>query len=202
MPRIFTQRTYLIAQRLVPMRFGRYHAEQRRLEGNLFQSFGVGTHPQVTLPVRKSRMNLIGKTPVGIRQTVVESSQAIARSVKTRKATAIGMHPYRTVNIFVHMKRRTRTVCAGRLHTYHFRFQDLRFRIEMRDGARHFLLKPYFRVLIHIDGTYRRFWQTGRLIMLGCSGRYVVSEESIGFRHNHKVVLIDVLYRHDTGSTG
>ena len=63
---ILAKRTHFVAQRFVAVRFRSYHTERRRLKSYFLQSFGMRAHPQITLPVGKGRMDLVGEPPVCI----------------------------------------------------------------------------------------------------------------------------------------
>lgn len=146
----------------------------------IFSVLGMGAHPQIALPVGKSRMDFIGKTPVGIRKAVIERTQAISSLIETRKTSAIGMHPNRTENIFVHVKSRTGTVGRCRLYQDYFRFQHFCPCIKMCNGSRNILPEPYFRVSVYINGVNRSTRQTGSRIMNSClSGRIVSKKPSV-----------------------
>lgn len=125
-------------------------------------------------------MDFIGKTPVGIRKAVIERTQAISSLIETRKTSAIGMHPNRTENIFVHVKSRTGTVGRCRLYRDYFRFQHFCPCIKMCNGSRNILPEPYFRVSVYINGVNRSTRQTGSRIMNSClSGRIVSKNPSV-----------------------
>ena len=108
------------------------------------------------------------------------------------------MHPYRPVNIFVYVKSRTRTVCAGGLHRYHFRFQDFCFRIEMGHSTRHFLFEPYFRVLVHIGRTDGCLRKSRGFIVFHSFRRYIIDEETVCLRYNQNCLFIHLFYLHNT----
>ena len=179
------------------MRFRRHHTEKGRAESDFLQSLGMGAHPQIALPVGKSRMDFIGKTPVGIRKAVIERTQAISSLIETRKTSAIGMHPNRTENIFVHMKSRTGTVGRCRLYRDYFRFQHFCPCIKMCNGSRNILPEPYFRVSVYINGVNRSTRQTGSRIMNSCLSGRIVSKKSVCLCNHYQIMFVNLSYSHD-----
>ena len=88
---VLTKRSNFVTQRFIGIVDGQLQSEMLRTESDLFQSFGVGTKPQIALTVGISRMYLIGKTPFFARHAIIEWAQAITLSIKIRKASSIRM---------------------------------------------------------------------------------------------------------------
>lgn len=124
-------------------------------------------------------MYFVREAPVIAPQIIVERNETIPFAVKIGESSAIRMHPYMSVYIFMNMESRTRTVSVTIFHPHLLTLYHPGSRIKMNNDSRLFLFEPNFRCTVYIS-------RKNRLVRQLLAGHRGIVYMLVGFRLERK----------------
>ena len=150
-------------------------------------------------------MYFVREAPVIAPQIIVERNETIPFTVKIGESSAIRMHPYMSVYIFMNMESRTRTVSVTIFHPHLLTLYHPGSRVKMNNDSRLFLFEPNFRCTVYISRKNRLVRQLlagHRGIVYMLVGFQVREKESVRVGCNDGIVIAHSMYGSYTGFCG